>query len=106
MFSGPYGVSEDGTYSESIAVRREDLCLVPDNIDDATAGGMPVAYLTAQITLMQAGFAPGKIVLAPAIGGADLVFVDRVGERVEVALLDRQQVPAERFPKAVFHFLA
>jgi D-arabinose 1-dehydrogenase-like Zn-dependent alcohol dehydrogenase len=38
MFSGPYGVSEDGTYSESIAVRREDLCLVPDNIDDATAG--------------------------------------------------------------------
>jgi NADPH:quinone reductase-like Zn-dependent oxidoreductase len=70
MFSGPYGVSEDGTYSESIAVRREDLCLIPDNIDDATAAGMPVAYLTAQITLMQAGFAPGKIVLAPAIGGA------------------------------------
>ena len=70
MFSGPYGVSEDGTYSEWIAARREDLCLVPDNIDDATAGGMPVAYLTAQITLMQAGFAPGKIVLAPAIGGA------------------------------------
>src|ERR1700682_163642 len=70
MFFGPYSVSEDGTYSESIAVRREDLCLIPDDIDDATAGGMPVAYLTAQITLMQAGFSPGKIVLAPAIGGA------------------------------------
>jgi NADPH:quinone reductase len=70
MFFGPYGVSEDGTYSESIAARREDLFLIPDNIDDATAAGMPVAYLTAQITLMQAGFAPGKIVLAPAIGGA------------------------------------
>ena len=70
MFSGPYGVSEDGTYSEWIAARREDLCLVPDNIDDATAGGLPVAYLTAQITLMQAGFAPRKSVLAPAIGGA------------------------------------
>jgi len=70
MFFGPYGVSENGTYSESIAVRREDLFLIPDNLDDATAGGMPVAYLTAQITLMQAGFAPGKIVLAPAIGGA------------------------------------
>jgi len=38
MFFGPYGVSENGTYSESIAVRREDLCLIPDNIDDATAG--------------------------------------------------------------------
>ena len=70
MFSGPYGVSEDGTYSEWIAVRGEDLCLIPDTIDDATAGGIPVAYLTAQITLTQAGFEPGKTVLAPAIGGA------------------------------------
>ena len=70
MFAGPYGVSEDGTYSEWIAVRGEDLCLIPDTVDDATAGGIPVAYLTAQITLTQAGFAPGKIVLAPAIGGA------------------------------------
>jgi len=70
MFAGPYGVSEDGAYSEWIAVRGEDLCLIPDTIDDATAGGMPVAYLTAQITLTQAGFEPGKTVLAPAIGGA------------------------------------
>ena len=70
MFTGPYGVAEDGTYSEWIAVRDEDLCVIPDTIDDATAGGMPVAYLTAQITLTQAGFEPGKTVLAPAIGGA------------------------------------
>jgi NADPH:quinone reductase len=70
MFTGPYGVTEDGTYSEWIAVRGEDLCLIPDGLDEATAGGMPIAYLTAQITLMQAGFEPGKTVLAPAIGGA------------------------------------
>ena len=70
MFTGPYGVSENGTYCESIAVRSEDLCAIPDKIDDATAGGLPVAYLTAQITLTQAGFVPGKTVLAPAIGGA------------------------------------
>jgi NADPH:quinone reductase-like Zn-dependent oxidoreductase len=70
MFAGPYGVSEDGTYGEWIAVRDEDLCLIPENIDDATAGGIPVAYLTAQITLTQAGFEAGKSVLAPAIGGA------------------------------------
>ena len=70
MFTGSYGVAEDGTYSEWIAVRAEDLCVVPDTIDDATAGGMPVAYLTAQIALTQAGFEPGKTVLAPAIGGA------------------------------------
>jgi NADPH:quinone reductase-like Zn-dependent oxidoreductase len=70
MFFGPYGVSEDGTYAEWIAARAEDLCLIPEAIDDATAGGLPVAYLTAQITLTQAGFEPGKTVLAPAIGGA------------------------------------
>src|SRR5260370_10080135 len=70
MFTGPYGVFENGTYAEWIAVRSEHLCPIPDKIDDATAGGMPVAYLTAQITLTRAGFEPGKIVLAPAIGGA------------------------------------
>ena len=70
MFCGPYGVSEDGTYAEWIAARAEDLCPIPEAIDDATAGGLPVAYLTAQITLTQAGFEPGKTVLAPAIGGA------------------------------------
>jgi NADPH:quinone reductase len=70
MFFGPYGFSEDGTYSEWIAAKPEHLCLVPENVDDATAGGMPVAYLTAQITLTRAGFQPGKTVLAPAIGGS------------------------------------
>ena len=70
MFFGPYGVSEDGAYCEWIAARPEDLCLIPDALDDPTAGGAPVAYLTAQITLMQAGFEPGKTVLAPAIGGS------------------------------------
>jgi len=70
MFCGPYGVSEDGTYAERIAARAEDLSPIPEAIDDATAGALPVAYLTAQITLTQAGFVPGKTVLAPAIGGA------------------------------------
>jgi NADPH:quinone reductase len=70
MFFGLYGVSEDGTYSERIAVRAEDLCPIPENIDDAAAGGIPVAYLTAQVALTQAGFEPGKTVLAPAIGGS------------------------------------
>src|SRR5580765_4807509 len=35
MFTGSYGVAEDGTYSEWIAVRAEDLCIIPDTIDDA-----------------------------------------------------------------------
>src|SRR3984893_17360038 len=70
MFTGPYGVLENGSDGAWIAVRREGLCASTDHIHDATAGGMPVAYLTAQIPLTQAGFQPGKTVLAPAIGGA------------------------------------
>src|ERR1700751_1202867 len=31
MFFGAYGAFEDGTYSESVAVRKKDLCLIPDN---------------------------------------------------------------------------
>jgi len=70
MFTGPYGVSEDGTYSEWLAVRKENLCLIPGNVDDVSAAGVPVAYLTAQMTLGFAGFAKGKTVLSPAIGGS------------------------------------
>src|SRR5438128_5448290 len=70
MFTGPYGVSENGTYSEWLAVRKENLCLIPDNIEDLSAAGVPVAYLTAQMTLSFAGFTKGKTVLSPAIGGS------------------------------------
>ena len=70
MFWGTYGAFEDGSYCEWIAVRKEDLCLIPDNIDDASAAGIPVAYLTAQVALTLAGFRPGMNVLAPAIGGS------------------------------------
>jgi len=70
MFWGAYGAFEDGTYREWIAVRKEDLCLIPDNVDDVSAAGIPVAYLTAQVALTLAGFRPGKTVLAPAIGGS------------------------------------
>jgi NADPH2:quinone reductase len=70
MFWGVYGAFEDGTYCEWIAVRKEDLCLLPETIDDVSAAGIPVAYLTAQAALTLAGFGPGKTVLAPAIGGS------------------------------------
>jgi NADPH:quinone reductase len=70
MFTGPYGVAEDGTYSEWVAIRKQDLCLIPDDVDDVSAAGVPVAYLTAHMTLTLAGFRAGKTVLAPAIGGS------------------------------------
>src|SRR5260370_12896008 len=69
MFTGPYGVSENGAFSEWVAVKREHLCLIPQNIDDAAAG-LPVAYLTALITLRAAGFRPGKTDFAPANVGS------------------------------------
>jgi len=70
MFTGPYGVSEDGAYGEYLAVRKDNLCLIPANIDDVSAAGLPVAYLTAHMALSLAGFQAGKTVLAPAIGGS------------------------------------
>ena len=70
MFTGPYGVSADGAYSEWLAVRKESLRLIPEGVDDVSAAGIPVAYLTAQMALTLAGFQAGKTVLAPAIGGS------------------------------------
>src|SRR5437867_13126727 len=56
--------------SDEKAVRKENLCLIPEGVDDVSAAGIPVAYLTAQIALTLAGFQAGKTVLAPAIGGS------------------------------------
>jgi NADPH2:quinone reductase len=70
LFFGPFGVFENGTYSDYVAVPKDLLFRTPDNIEDAAAAGLPVAYLTAYIALMNAGFEAGKIVLAPAIGGS------------------------------------
>jgi NADPH2:quinone reductase len=70
MFTGPYGVRENGAWQKWLLVRPEHLALVPETIDDVVAASLPVAYLTAQVTLTLAGFAPGKTVLAPGIGGS------------------------------------
>src|SRR6202011_1825195 len=74
-----YGAFEDGTDSEWGGVRKEDLCPIPDNVDDVSAAGIPVAYLTAQVALTRAGFRAGKSVLAPAIGGSTGKAVTQLG---------------------------
>src|SRR5258708_14774944 len=60
MFTGPYGVFEDGAYSEWLAVRQEHLCLIPKGVEDVSAAGIPVAYLTAQMALTRPGVRAGK----------------------------------------------
>jgi NADPH:quinone reductase len=70
MFTGPYGVGENGAWQEWLLVRPEHLALVPDAIDDVVAASLPVAYLTAQVTLTLSAFKPGMTVLAPGIGGS------------------------------------
>jgi NADPH2:quinone reductase len=70
MFTGPYGVGETGTWQEWLLVRPEHLALVPDAIDDVFAASLPVAWLTAQLTLTLAGFKSGMTVLAPGVGGS------------------------------------
>jgi NADPH2:quinone reductase len=70
MFTGPYGVAENGAWQEWLLVRPEHLALVPQAIDDVVAASLPVAYLTARLTLTLAGFKPGMTVLAPGIGGS------------------------------------
>ena len=70
MFTGPHGVAENGAWQEWLLVKPEHLALVPQAIDDVVAASLPVAYLTAQLTLTLAGFKPGMTVLAPGIGGS------------------------------------
>ena len=69
-FTGGYGVAENGSWADYVAVRTDDLLPLPVGVDDVLAAGLPVAYLTAQIALDEAGFAAGKTVLTPAIGGS------------------------------------
>src|ERR1700754_890869 len=69
-YTGSYGVAENGSWEDYVSVRADDLLPVPAGIDDVLAASLPVAYLTAQIALHDAGFAPGKTVFTPAIGGS------------------------------------
>src|SRR5260370_8597595 len=45
MFWGVYGAFEDCTYCELIAVRKEELCLIPDTADHTVASALPLASL-------------------------------------------------------------
>jgi NADPH2:quinone reductase len=63
-FTGPYGVAENGARQEWLLVKPEHLALVPEAVEDVIAASLPVAYLTAQITLSLAEFKSGRRSLA------------------------------------------
>src|SRR5260370_34064030 len=56
MFTGPYGVAENGAWQDWLLVRPGHLGLVADATDDVVAASLPVAYLTGPVTLPQHGF--------------------------------------------------
>jgi NADPH:quinone reductase len=69
-FTGSYGVGENGSWQDYLTVRTDDLLPIPSGVEDVVAASLPVAFLTARIALDQAGFAAGKTVFTPAIGGS------------------------------------
>ncbi|WP_433274931.1 quinone oxidoreductase family protein [Pseudonocardia xinjiangensis] len=73
LSGGRYGVSDDGTWADLVAVDPAHLVPVPDAIDDVTAAALTTGagYLTAYLALTElAGFRAGRSVLAPGVGGA------------------------------------
>jgi NADPH2:quinone reductase len=59
-----------GSWAEYVAVQAEHVGVIPASVPDGAAAQAAVAYPTAYFALKDAGFAPGKTVLATGIGGS------------------------------------
>lgn len=66
----PYGFTRPGSWAEYVTVEADHLSRIPDSVTDGAAAQAAVAYPTAWFALRDAGFAPGKTVLATGIGGS------------------------------------
>lgn len=66
----PYGFMRAGSWAEYCLVEQDHAWKIPDAVSDGAAAQAAVAYPTAYRALMEAGFQPGKTVLAPGIGGS------------------------------------
>lgn len=66
----PYGFMRAGSWAEYCAIDQDHAWKIPDSVSDGAAAQAAVAYPTAYRALVEAGFAPGKTVLAPGIGGS------------------------------------
>lgn len=66
----PYGFMRNGSWAEYCTVEEDHAWKIPDSVSDGAAAQASVAYPTAYRALIEAGFAAGKTVLAPGIGGS------------------------------------
>jgi NADPH:quinone reductase len=66
----PYGFMRAGSWAEYCAVEQDHAWKIPESVSDGAAAQAAVAYPTAYRALMEAGFAAGKTVLVPGIGGS------------------------------------
>ncbi|MCW1383612.1 zinc-binding alcohol dehydrogenase family protein [Novosphingobium sp. KCTC 2891] len=66
----PYGFMRAGSWAEYCTVEQDHAWKIPDSVSDGAAAQAAVAYPTAYRALVEAGFAAGKTVLAPGIGGS------------------------------------
>ncbi|MQP68305.1 zinc-binding dehydrogenase [Niveispirillum sp. SYP-B3756] len=65
-----YGFMRSGSWAEYCTVLADHAWVIPASVSDGAAAQAAVAYPTAYRALMEAGFAPGKTVLATGIGGS------------------------------------
>jgi NADPH:quinone reductase-like Zn-dependent oxidoreductase len=71
MVVGSFGVTRPGTWQEYVAAEPYELLPIPPTVSDSEAAAFPIAFLTAQLALMEGGsFKANDTLLAPAVGGS------------------------------------
>ncbi len=91
------GMPDDGTFAEAIVLPEGNLVAAPAHLDDASAGALPLAWLTAWRALVtRATLRPGERVLVTGIGGgvaqAALLLATAYGARVWVTSGDDAKI--------------
>jgi NADPH:quinone reductase len=71
MLMGAYGFARSGTWQEYVTAGQTEATKVPDNLSDVEAAAVPVAYIAAQLALMNGvRLTPGMTLLIPGVGGS------------------------------------
>ena len=89
-------VVDYGGFAEQVVASAGNVHLLPDEVDDVTAAGFPVAYGTSHLGLKyRAGLAAGEVLLVHgAAGGVGLTAVE-VGKRLGAEVIATAGGPAK-----------